>query len=141
MDGSRTVNAPHHTRRALPALVLLLAAGGASAEKLTMPDGMGGVPDIGAIPCSVFSAMMERGPLGTRHSLITWSAGYLKAASGKTLQHLADAAGAGGAPWTYQKLGDELEAWCTANPTAMTADAAASVAAKLGVAVPVAAAP
>lgn len=135
------MNAPHHTvRLTLPALVLLLTAGGASADKLTMPEGMGGVPDIGAIPCSVFSAMMERGPLGTRHSLITWTAGYLKAASGKTLQNLADAAGAGGAPWTYQKIGDELEAFCTASPTAMTADAAASVAAKLGTTGPAAAA-
>jgi hypothetical protein len=120
-------------RRALPALALLLATGSASAAKLTLPPGMGGVPDIGAIPCEVLSDMMRIGPLGTRHSLLTWTAGYLKALSGKSLQELTDAASAAGRPWTYEQLGDDLVAYCAANPKAVTADAATSLAGKLGV--------
>jgi hypothetical protein len=121
-------------RRALYALVLLLAAGSAPAGKLTLPPGMGGVPDIGAVPCSVLTDMMRVGPLGTRHSLLTWTAGYLKALSGKSLQELADAASAAGRSWTYAQLGDDLVAYCAANPGALTADAATSLAGKLGVA-------
>jgi hypothetical protein len=120
-------------RRALHALVLLLAAGPASAGKLTLPPGMGGVPDIGAIPCSVLTDMMRIGPLGTRHSLLTWTAGYLKALSGKSLQELTDAASVAGRSWTYAQLGDDLVGYCAANPTAVTADAATSLAGKLGV--------
>jgi hypothetical protein len=120
-------------RRALPAIVLLLATGSASAGKLVLPPGMGGVPDVGAIPCAVLSDMMRIGPLGTRHSLLTWTAGYLKALSGQSLQELVDAASANGRSWTYVQLGDDLVAYCAANPKAVTADAAANLAGKLGV--------
>ncbi|MEZ5562830.1 MAG: hypothetical protein R3F27_07750 [Gammaproteobacteria bacterium] len=113
---------------ALPALALLLAAGSASAEKLVMPRGMGGVPDIGAIPCEVYNDMMRIGPLGTRHSLITWSAGYLNAVTGKSLQEVVNAADRTGPAWTYDRLGDELTAFCKANPKALTRDAVLSVA-------------
>lgn len=115
----------------LPALALLLAAGGASAEKLVMPLGMGGVPDIGAIPCEVYNNMMRIGPLGTRHSLITWSAGYLQAVTGKPLQEVVNAADRTGPAWTYDRLGDELTAFCKANPKALTRDAAADLGQRL----------
>ncbi|MBN8279312.1 MAG: hypothetical protein J0M16_01755 [Gammaproteobacteria bacterium] len=122
-----------HCRRALPALALLLAAGGASAEKLVMPNGMGGVPDIGSIPCSLFIDMIRVAPLGTRHSLITWSAGYLESVTGKPLQETVNAADRTGPAWTYQRLGDELEGFCRATPTAMTRDSVLALAGKLGV--------
>ena len=118
-------------RQALPALVLLLAAGGASAEKLVMPKGMGGVPDIGAIPCEVYSEMVRIAPLGSRHSLITWSAGYLQAVTGQPLQEVVNAADRTGPPWTYDRLGDELTAYCKSNPKALTRDAVISVARSL----------
>jgi len=118
-------------RQALPVLALLLAAGSASAEKLIMPPGMGGVPDIGAIPCAVYNDMMRIGPLGTRHSLITWSAGYLLAVTGKPLQEAVNAADRTGPPWTYARLGDELTGYCADNPEAMTRDAVKEVAARL----------
>lgn len=120
------------TRRVLPGLFLLLAAGLASAEKLAMPRGMGGVPDIGAIPCSVINEMMVVAPLGTRHSLVTWSAGYLNALTGKTLQEVTDSAGATGGAWTYARLADDLVAYCTANPKAVTRDAVVKLAKDLG---------
>jgi hypothetical protein len=122
---------PNHRRHALAACVLLLAAGGASAEKLVMPDGMGGVPDIGAIPCGVYSEMVRISPLGSRHSLITWSAGYLQAVTGKPLQEVVNAADRTGSPWTYQRLGDELTDFCKANPKVITRDAVATLATKL----------
>lgn len=115
-------------RRGLPAFVLLIAASGASAEKLVMPKGMGGVPDIGAIPCEVYSEMVRIAPLGSRHSLITWSAGYLQAVTGKPLQEVVNAADRTGPAWTYQRLGDELTDFCKANPKAMTRDAVLGVA-------------
>jgi hypothetical protein len=118
-------------RRILPALILLLASGGASAGKLVMPPGMGGVPDIGAIPCKVFTDMIRVAPVGTRHSLITWSAGYLQAVTGKPLQEVVNAADRTGAPWTYDRLGNELAAWCKENPDAVTRDAVVSVAGSL----------
>lgn len=137
MDGAGHMKLQRHstaTRRTALALVLLLAAGGASAEKLVMPSGMGGVPDIGAIPCAVYNDMIRIGPLGTRHSLITWAAGYLHAITGKPLQELVNAAdGAGGPGWTYDRLGDEFTDFCKANPDAVTRDAVSSVAGKLGV--------
>jgi hypothetical protein len=118
-------------RRVLPALALLIAAGGASAEKLVMPSGMGGVPDIGAIPCEVYSEMVRIAPLGTRHSLITWAAGYLQASTGKPLQEVVNAADRTGPAWTYQRLGDDLTAFCKANPKAITRDAVTALATKL----------
>jgi hypothetical protein len=112
--------------------LLALTAGGAAAGKLVMPKGMGGVPDIGAIPCSVFNEMIVVAPLGTRHSLLTWSAGYLQAVTGKSLQDVADAADAAGGPWTYDRLAGELAAFCAANPKSATRDAAADLSRKLG---------
>jgi hypothetical protein len=144
MDGSGCMalrrNSPA-ARRILPALALLLAAGGASAEKLVMPQGMGGVPDIGAVPCKVFTDMLRVAPLGTRHSLITWSAGYLQAVTGKPLQVVVNAADRTGPPWTYDRLGNELAAWCKGNPDAVTRDAVLSVARSLAATTGPAAAP
>ncbi|MCL4790852.1 MAG: hypothetical protein KJ040_02245 [Gammaproteobacteria bacterium] len=117
-----------HRHQTLPALALLLAACGASAETLVMPRGMGGVPDIGAIPCSVYNEMVRIAALGSRHSLITWSAGYLQAVTGKSLQDAVNAADRPGSTWTYNRLGDELTAFCKANPEALTRDAVLSVA-------------
>mgnify|MGYP003462191156 CR=1 FL=1 len=97
-------------RHALPAFALLLSAGGASAEKL------------------VYSEMVRIAPLGSRHSLITWSAGYLQAVTGKPLQEVVNAADRTGPAWTYARLGDELTAFCKSNPKALTRDAVLSVA-------------
>jgi hypothetical protein len=119
-------------RAALGGVVLMLTAGSASADRLVMPKGMGGVPDIGAIPCSVLNEMSVVAPLGTRHSLLTWSAGYLQALTGKSLQEVADAAGAGSGAWTYDRLTGELAAYCKDNPKAVTREAAANLARKLG---------
>jgi hypothetical protein len=117
-------------RTGCAACLALLAAGGVLADRLTMPRGMGGVPDIGAIPCSVFTEMTVVAPLGTRHSLLTWSAGYLQGLSGKSLQELADAAGG---EWTYDRIATELQTYCKDNPKSVTREAAVNLSKKLGV--------
>ena len=126
-----------HATRTLAAVLLVSAAGAASAEKLVMPAGMGGVPDIGAIPCKVFNEMTVIGGPGTRHSLITWAAGYLQAVTGKPLQDVVNAADRSGpAAWTYPRLGDELAAFCKAQPESLTRDAVLNLAGKLGASTP-----
>jgi hypothetical protein len=138
MDGNDRMPARHDRNRPRHALagvalaaLLAVAAGPAAAEKLVMPAGMGGVPDIGHIPCAVFNEMMVVAPLGTRHSLLTWTAGYLKGSSGKSLQELADHAPTAGKPWTYESIAEELVAYCAAQPAATTDAAAVALARKL----------
>jgi hypothetical protein len=123
---------PAAAGRAALAATLALACGSAAAEKLVMPAGMGGVPDIGHIPCVVFNEMMVVAPLGTQHSLLTWAAGYLKGATGKSLQELADAVPPAGEPWTYERMAGGLVAFCASNPQATTDAAAADLARALG---------
>ncbi|MBM4195590.1 MAG: hypothetical protein FJ197_00630 [Gammaproteobacteria bacterium] len=114
--------------------MLALGATNAAAELLPLPDGMGGVSDIGAIQCSVYSNMIRIGPLGSRLSLLTWAAGYYAATSGKTLHALATAPGQPGGPWDFDRLTTHLVDYCAANPQAVTADAVRDLAANLGVA-------
>jgi hypothetical protein len=109
---------------------LAALAAPASADRLRMPQGMGGVPDIGAIPCSLLNEMITVAPLGTRHSLLTWAAGYLNAATGLTLQQAADQA-PGGA-WNYDRLAAALGDYCTGNPEQATRDAVLNLASQLG---------
>jgi hypothetical protein len=116
---------------ALIAIATLLISESAVAAKLKLPQGMGGVPDIGAIPCSVFSEMLVVGPLGTRHSLLTWANGYWYAQTGKATDELLAIAEAGGDSWDFERLTDHLVAYCAANPEAVTRDAVTSLGAEL----------
>lgn len=124
--------APHPVARAILVMGLALFAGAASADRLRMPEGMGGVPDIGAIPCSLLTEMIERAPLGTRHSLLTWAAGYLNGATGLTLQQAADQA-PGGA-WNYDRLARALGDYCAGNPDQSTREAVVKLARDIGAA-------
>lgn len=103
--------------------LLLALQHNALGAKLRVPAGMGGVADIGAIPCSVFNEMLVIGPKGTRLSLLTWANGFLYAKHGKTLDELADAAAAEGEVWEFDRLTDHLVDFCAANPEAVTRDA------------------
>lgn len=114
---------------AVGAIVLAASANPALADRLRVPQGMGGVPDIGAIPCSVLNEMVQRAPLGTRHSLLTWAAGYLNASTGLTLQQVAD--GAPGGAWTYDRLALALAGYCADNPERSTREAVVDLAGKL----------
>ncbi len=117
----------------LAGLLLGIAAPHAMADRVRLPEGMGGVSDIGAIPCTVFSQMTVVGPLGTRLSLLTWAAGYFAATSGQTLDDVAAAAGKAGSPWDFERLTTHLVDYCAAHPEARTAAAVKDLATTLGV--------
>lgn len=102
---------------------ICLTAESVLASKLKLPSGMGGVPDIGAIPCEVFNNMLVIGPLGTRRSLLTWAEGYYFAQSGKTIDELLEGAEKAGNLWDFNSLTDHLVEFCAANPDAVTSSA------------------
>jgi len=113
--------------RTIKLLVLMtftvLLGNTASAEKLQLPPGMGGVPDIGAISCDVFNKMMVIGPLGTKLLLLTWAQGYYHAKSGQTIDEILKAAQEAGQPWDFDSLTGHLADYCAANPEALTSAA------------------
>jgi len=117
--------------RVIQPLVLMvftaLLSNTVSAEKLKLPAGMGGVPDIGAIPCDVFNKMMVVGPLGTKRLLLTWAQGYYHAKSGKTLDEIIEAADEAGQTWDFDSLTGHLVDYCAAEPEALTAAAVADL--------------
>jgi len=102
---------------------VLLLSDMAFAGKLKLPSGMGGVPDIGAIPCEVFSNMMQIGPLGTKRSLLTWAEGYYFAKSGKTIDEILADAQEAGTSWDFDSLTGHLVEYCAADPQALTSAA------------------
>lgn len=110
---------------------LLVLAQTASADKLRLPEGMGGVPDIGVIPCEVFTNMIKVGPLGTKRLLLTWAQGYYQAQTGKTIDQLIEAAGEAGETWDFVRLTDHFEAYCAADPEALTVAAVVDLGRKL----------
>jgi hypothetical protein len=102
---------------------MFAAAGPAVAAKLKLPEGMGGVPDIGAIPCSVLTKMLVVGPKGTRLSLLTWANGYYYATYAATTEELLDAAESAGESWDFDRLTDHLVGFCAKNEDALTREA------------------
>jgi hypothetical protein len=102
---------------------VLLLNDTAFAEKLKLPAGMGGVPDIGAIPCEVFNNMIEIGPLGTKRSLLTWAEGYYFAKSGKTIDKILADAHEAGTSWDFDSLTGHFVEYCAADPQALTSAA------------------
>ncbi len=113
--------------RAIQSLVLMvftaLISNAASAEKLKLPAGMGGVPDIGAISCDLFNKMMVVGPLGTKRLLLTWAQGYYQAKTGQTLDEIIEAAEKTGQAWDFDSLTGHLVDYCAADPDAITSAA------------------
>ena len=122
--------------RLLRSSVLVLSASAclaatAAANELRLPDGMGGVPDIGAIPCHVFSEMLTVGPMGTRLSLLTWADGYLYAQSQQTMEEIVVQAMQRGDRWDFDRLTDHFVDYCAANPDDFTRDAVIDLEARL----------
>ena len=111
----------------LIAMASLLFANIGLAERLELPKGMGGVADIGAIPCGVFNQMLVIGPLGTRLSLLTWADGYYYARTEMTMDQIVAAAKESGEAWDFERLTDHFAEFCAANPEAITRDAVVSL--------------
>jgi hypothetical protein len=118
-------------RLALLAVSLLMSGSVALAERLELPKGMGGVADIGTVPCDVFNRMLVIGPLGTRLSLLTWADGYYYARTEMTMDELVAAAKQSGESWDFERLTDHFAEFCAANPEAITRDAVASLGTQL----------
>jgi len=116
---------------ALLGIFLLVLTDAANAGKLQLPKGMGGVPDIGVIPCEVFTNMIKVGPLGTKRLLLTWAEGYYYARTGKTIDEILAAAEQAGETWDFTRLTGHFEAFCAANPEALTSAAVVDLGAKL----------
>jgi len=100
---------------------------GAFAGKLQLPLGMGGVPDIGAIPCGVFNKMIVAGPLGTKRLLLTWAEGYYFAQTGKTLDQILQASETAGKSWNFEYLTEYFVTYCAKDPEALTSAAVADL--------------
>lgn len=104
-------------------MLVLLLSNAALADKLKLPPGMGGVPDIGAIPCEVFNNMIVIEPLGTKRLLLTWAQGYYRAKTGKTIDEIIEEAGKDGQTWNFDSLTEQFVDYCAANPEAQTSAA------------------
>ncbi len=104
-------------------ILMLLLGHVALADPLKLPLGMGGVPDIGAIPCEVFTKMMVVGPLGTKRSLLTWGEGYFYAKTGQTIDEILEAANTAGQSWDFDSLTAHLVNYCAEDPDAQTSAA------------------
>jgi len=102
---------------------LLTVSEAALAGKLQLPPGMGGVPDIGAIPCDVFNKMIVVGPLGTKRLLLTWAEGYYHARTGKTIDEILQDAETAGQSWDFESLTGHFVDYCAADPQALTSSA------------------
>ncbi len=118
-------------RLALIAMVSILSTDVALAERLELPKGMGGVADIGTVPCDVFNKMVVIGPLGTRLSLLTWADGFYYARTDMTMDEIVAAAKQSGESWDFERLTDHFVEFCAANPEAITRDAVVSLGTQL----------
>jgi hypothetical protein len=116
---------------ALLTLSLLMFGSATQAERLELPKGMGGVADIGTVPCEVFTRMLVIGPKGTRLSLLTWADGYYYARTEMTLDEIVAAANKSGESWDFERLTDHFAEFCAANPEAITRDAVVSLGTQL----------
>jgi hypothetical protein len=105
---------------ALGAACLGLAT--ASGAAIELPPGAGGVPDLGAITCKLYSAMYVKGQTGTRQSTLYWTEGLVYARTGRTLEAFL-ATLPGGTRWTFETLTGHVVDYCRANPTATVASA------------------
>ncbi len=133
---NRFTNIQSTLRKAFTAFAAVVAlstltAGNSAAKEILLPDGMGGVPDIGTIPCNIFTQMLVIGPLGTRHSLLTWAEGYLYAKTDRSMEELVSEANAAGAGWSFTALTDHFVSYCQEHPEAVTKSAVQDLAGKL----------
>jgi hypothetical protein len=109
---------------------ILLGAAAAQGE-IRLREGMGGVADIGATRCDYYAYIHPNGPTGFNQSVLYWLEGYVHARTGRHL----DAFLAGvpdGDRWTFDRIGQHVLDYCTANPGATVADGVVDLWKRLG---------
>jgi hypothetical protein len=120
-----------HSVRCVLVLALAFVSAAASAGPIRLREGMGGVPDIGATQCDYYAYIHPNGPNGFNQAVLYWLEGYVHARSGKTLD--AWLAGVrGGDQWTFDRIGEHVLDYCTANPAATVADAVGDLWKRIG---------
>ena len=108
----------------------LLAGTGAQAG-IQLREGMGGVADLGATRCDFYAYIHPNGPTGFNQSVLYWLEGYVHARTGQNL----DAFLAGvpdGNRWTFDRIGQHVLDYCTANPKATVADGVVDLWGRMG---------
>lgn len=109
----------------------ILLGGAAAQGEIRLREGMGGVADIGATRCDYYAYIHPNGPTGFNQSVLYWLEGYVHARTGQGL----DAFLAGipdGRRWTFDRIGQHVLDYCTANPGATVADGAIDLWKQLG---------
>jgi hypothetical protein len=102
-------------------LALCLAGPWASADPVRLREGMGGVTDIGATKCDYYAYIHPNGPTGFDQSVLYWFQGYVHARTGKAINtFLAETPD--GQRWTFERIGQHVLSYCTANPDRTVAD-------------------
>jgi hypothetical protein len=91
--------------------------------QLKLHPGMGGVADIGASDCALFTEMHYNGPTGMQHHVLTWVQGYVFAKTGTNIDAiLAKLPENNG--WDFDSLSSVFVDYCKENPEAKVSEAA-----------------
>jgi len=91
--------------------------------QLKLRPGMGGVADIGASDCALFTEMHYNGPTGMQHHVLTWVQGYVFAKTGANIDAiLAKLPENNG--WDFDSLSSVFVDYCKENPEAKVSEAA-----------------
>ena len=99
------------------AAALLLSTSAATNAEYTLPPGMTGVADFGAIDCATFTHMYPAGPTGVGQAVLSWAQGYIYAQSGHSLGDALEDVSAGG-DWDFYSLREFIVNYCEQKPEA-----------------------
>jgi hypothetical protein len=108
-----------------------LLAGAAAQGGIRLREGMGGVADIGATRCDYYAYIHPNGPTGFNQSVLYWLEGYVHARTGKSLDDFLAGLSDGGR-WTFDRIGQHVLDYCTANPRATVADGVVDLWGRMG---------
>ena len=111
-----------HFRLKACTAALLLAVSAATNAEYTLPPGMTGVADLGAIDCATFSHMYPAGPTGVGQAVLAWAQGYIYAQSGHSLGDALEEVSAG-SDWDFYSLREFIVNYCEQRPEAPLPDA------------------
>jgi hypothetical protein len=91
--------------------------------QLKLRPGMGGVADIGASDCALFTEMHYNGPTGMQHHVLTWVQGYVFAKTGANIDAILVKLPENNG-WDFDSLSSVFVDYCKENPEAKVSEAA-----------------